>query len=196
MSILVDWEIKQEISNGGFSVDPFDEALINPASINFRLGNTFGYINLQTIDEDKKLIDNFRVFNDNIKEYWVNPRDKRTFITKNFKSSSYVLQSGEFILATTLETFHFGQNIAGVVKGRSSLGRLGLANSHQAGFIDPGFCAPITLELHNSGPHAILLEEGLQVGQLILYRVSTPDKHYGITGRYQNQEPGQGSKGV
>jgi deoxycytidine triphosphate deaminase len=73
----------------------------------------------------------------------------------------------------------------------SSLGRLGLLTHSTAGFIDPGFTGHITLELSNVANLPITLWPGMKIGQLCLFRLSTPAEHpYGSAGvgsRYQGQ---------
>jgi len=73
----------------------------------------------------------------------------------------------------------------------SSLGRLGLLTHSTAGWIDPGFSGHVTLELSNVATLPIKLWPGMKIGQLCLFRCSSPTEHpYGsdIYGsRYQNQ---------
>jgi deoxycytidine triphosphate deaminase len=73
----------------------------------------------------------------------------------------------------------------------SSLGRLGLLTHSTAGFIDPGFAGHITLELSNVANLPITLWPGMKIGQLCLFRLSTPaERPYGSQGvgsRYQGQ---------
>lgn len=73
----------------------------------------------------------------------------------------------------------------------SSLGRLGLLTHSTAGFIDPGFSGHVTLELSNVANLPIRLWPGMKVGQLCLFRLSSPAEHpYGSPvygSRYQDQ---------
>jgi deoxycytidine triphosphate deaminase len=73
----------------------------------------------------------------------------------------------------------------------SSLGRLGLLTHSTAGFIDPGFTGHITLELSNVANLPITLWPGMKIGQLCLFRLSSPaERPYGSAGvgsRYQGQ---------
>src|SRR4029079_401360 len=73
----------------------------------------------------------------------------------------------------------------------SSLGRLGLLTHSTAGFIDPAFTGHITLELSNVANLPITLWPGMKIGQLCLFRLSTPaERPYGSQGvgsRYQGQ---------
>jgi deoxycytidine triphosphate deaminase len=73
----------------------------------------------------------------------------------------------------------------------SSLGRLGLLTHSTAGWIDPGFSGHVTLELSNVATLPIKLWPGMKIGQLCLFRTSSPAEHpYGSTiygSRYQDQ---------
>lgn len=73
----------------------------------------------------------------------------------------------------------------------SSLGRLGLLTHSTAGFVDPGFSGHITLELSNVANLPITLWPGMKIGQLCLFRLSSPAAHpYGSSvygSRYQDQ---------
>ncbi len=73
----------------------------------------------------------------------------------------------------------------------SSLGRLGLLTHSTAGWIDPGFSGHVTLELSNAATLPIKLWPGMKIGQLCLFRTSSPSEHpYGSDvygSRYQDQ---------
>ena len=73
----------------------------------------------------------------------------------------------------------------------SSLGRLGLLTHSTAGFVDPGFSGHITLELSNVANLPITLWPGMKIGQLCMFRLSSPAEHpYGSAvygSRYQDQ---------
>lgn len=182
MSILVDWQIKDAIKCGDLVVDPFDESLINPCSLDFRLGDRFGKVTPTDFSYGSDLV--------------IDPTRPDSFKTSWEVSNRYVLMPGEFILAMTLEAFEFN-NCSAKVMGKSSLGRLGLENSSVAGWVDIGFKANgITLELVNHGQYPILLSKGMKIGQLLLFSSENPNKSYDKVGRYQGQAGSQGSKGV
>jgi deoxycytidine triphosphate deaminase len=73
----------------------------------------------------------------------------------------------------------------------SSLGRLGLLTHSTAGFVDPGFSGHITLELSNVANLPITLWPGMKIGQLCMFRLTSPAEHpYGSAvygSRYQDQ---------
>lgn len=180
MTILVDWEIKQLIRERTIKVDPYDESLINPASLDYRLGTTFGRVVA--------------------KSDYIDPTDKESFTTLFEESESYGLEPGGFVIAASLETISIPPYISAYALGKSSLGRLGIQSSTPfAGWIDPGFTAPsLTLEIFNASQSMILLKSGMKIGQYIFYRHRWSDRPYGSegVGRYQGQGPGTGSKGI
>ena len=83
-------------------------------------------------------------------------------------------------------------NTFSVVEGRSSLGRLGLFIQN-AGWVDPGFCGEITLELFNANRCAIELQAGRRVGQLVFARMDQAAGHP-YRGKYQGQKGATGSR--
>jgi deoxycytidine triphosphate deaminase len=87
-----------------------------------------------------------------------------------------------------------GQFLAGpafIPTHNSSLGRLGLLTHSTAGWIDPGFSGHVTLELSNVATLPIKLWPGMKIGQLCLFRCSSPAEYpYGSAmygSRYQDQ---------
>jgi dCTP deaminase len=82
-------------------------------------------------------------------------------------------------------------DLAGRLEGKSSLGRLGLLTHSTAGWIDPGFSGHVTLELSNVATLPIKLWPGMKIGQLCLFRTSSPSEFpYGSSvygSRYQGQ---------
>jgi dCTP deaminase len=90
-----------------------------------------------------------------------------------------------------METITLGTALAGRIEGKSSLGRLGLQVHSTAGFIDPGFSGTVTLELSNDNRRPIKLYPGMKIGQLCVYRLTSPAaRPYGVGAagsRYQGQ---------
>lgn len=191
MSVLTDEQIERALDFGALVVDPLDKSLINSTSLDFRLGNTFTWIDYGNETHTNAIGNSHSV---------INPLNKDSFVLHTIETNSIVLRPHEFILATTLETFDFkgysDRGISAKVMGKSSLGRLGLTNSSQAGWIDAGFRGPITLELRNDSENYLKLTAGMKIGQLVMYMSAAPKYDYKKTGRYLDQKPGQGSKGV
>src|SRR5690606_32736743 len=142
---------------------------------------------------DVRLDRQFRVFNNHLYTY-IDPRERQddlTTVVEVADGEPFVLHPGEFVLASTIETVTLGDHLAGRLEGKSSLGRLGLLVHSTAGFIDPGFSGQITLELSNVATLPITLWPGMRIGQLCLFRLSSPARYpYGSKvygSRYQGQ---------
>lgn len=148
-----------------------DKALVNPASINLRLGDSF-----------------IKPIPGNIVE--LGGEMKYMPVIKQSDGTT-IIMPGEFMLATTMEKIFVPVHCAAFVQGRSSIGRIALMVQN-AGFVDPGFVGHITLELKNDGPCAIILKPGYPVAQLVF--MSASDVSEGYNGKYQNQVEATGSR--
>lgn len=173
--ILSDHDIRDAISSGDLGIEPYDEALVQPSSVDVRL--------------DKY----FRVFN-NSRYTHIDPKREMEDLTTLVEvpdDEAFVLHPGEFVLGATFEKFTLPAHLAGRLEGKSSLGRLGLLTHSTAGFIDPGFSGYITLELSNVANLPIVLYPGMKVGQLALFQMSSPaEVPYGsgaLGSKYQGQ---------
>lgn len=174
--LLSDGDLRKELAAGRLGVDPFDEAMIQPSSIDVRLDRFF------------------RVFN-NTKYTHIDPRQQQDDLTSLVEADGdgpFVLHPGEFVLGSTFEAVELPDDLAGRLEGKSSLGRLGLLTHSTAGFIDPGFQGNITLELSNVANLPIALWPGMKIGQLCVFRLTSPAEHpYGSRqagSRYQRQQ--------
>lgn len=100
------------------------------------------------------------------------------------------LNPGDFILASTTELFDLPLDLCGEVKGKSSVGRLGIVIEN-AGHIDPGFRGNITLEVCNISGKPLSLKKFIDkpFGQIIFHQLDQPAMlSYSFTGHYQNQK--------
>lgn len=173
--LLSDRDIRSQIQSGRVAVEPFDEAMIQPSSVDVRLDKFF------------------RVF-ENHKYSVIDPSIEQAELTREViaeDDEAFILHPGEFVLASTYEVITLPDDIAGRLEGKSSLGRLGLLTHSTAGFIDPGFSGHITLELSNVANLPVKLYPGMKIGQLCLIKLSSPAEHpYGsavYASRYQGQ---------
>ncbi len=60
-----------------------------------------------------------------------------------------------------------------------------------AGFIDPGFSGHVTLELSNLATLPIKLWPGMKIGQLCMFRLTSPTEHPYGSERYGSRYQGQ-----
>jgi dCTP deaminase len=173
--ILSDRTIREQLAAGRIGLEPFDDALIQPASVDVRLDRYFRvFLNhtMPVIDVKKNL-------------------EELTRLVEIEDGNSFVLHPGEFVLGSTLERVAMPNDLVARVEGKSSLGRLGLLIHSTAGFIDPGFDGHITLELSNVANLPITLYPGMKIGQISFLTMTTPaDVPYGSSGlgsKYQGQ---------
>ncbi len=180
--LLSDRDIRSELAAGRVKVEPFEEKMVQPSSVDVRLDRFF------------------RVF-ENHKYESIDPSIEQSELTREIAVGSddfFILHPGEFVLASTYEVITLPDDIAGRLEGKSSLGRLGLLTHSTAGFIDPGFSGHITLELSNVANLPVKLFPGMKIGQLCLIKLSSPAEHpYGSAlygSRYQGQRGPTASK--
>jgi dCTP deaminase len=173
--ILSDRSIREELAAGRIQIDPFDDSMVQPSSVDVRLDRYFRvFLNhtMPVIDVKKDLEELTRL---------VDIDDERAFI----------LHPGEFVLGSTFERVAVPDDMVARIEGKSSLGRLGLLIHSTAGFIDAGFDGHITLELSNVANLPITLYPGMKIGQISFLRMTTPaDVPYGsgsLKSKYQGQ---------
>ena len=173
--VLSDRSIKSEIAAGRIVIDPYDESLVQPSSVDVRVDNKF------------------RVFH-NARYPYIDvrkPMDDLTELIEIGDEGPFVLHPGEFVLGQTLESIALPNDIVARLEGKSSLGRLGLLIHSTAGFIDPGWDGHVTLELSNVANLPITIYFGMKIGQISFVQLSEPaSAPYGSDGlgsKYQGQ---------
>jgi dCTP deaminase len=173
--VLSDGTIIEMVAAGRIVIDPWDEANVQPASVDVRLGNSF------------------RVFH-NHKATTIDLKDPPRDLTEEVSRADdepFVIHPGEFCLATTLEWVELADDIVSRVEGKSSLGRLGLIVHATAGFVDPGWKGALTLELNNLTRIPIQLWPGMFIAQLSFMQLDRPAlRPYGspeLGSHYQGQ---------
>lgn len=143
---------------------------VQPASIDVRLSDSFSIID----------------YNDYIgNRIDIDIKNKNDIKYKNYTRDKWVLQPGEFVLGSTIEKLNLPNNIAALVEGKSSLGRIGLFVQNAA-WINPGFHGQITLELFNANKIPIILQSGEYIAQIVFLEMkSFPMRRY--NGQYNEQ---------
>lgn len=165
--ILSDRDILDAIEAGDISIDPFDEARLQPASYDLHLDRFFKVYDRvsSTVIDPRKPIDNL------MEDVEIEEDDV------------FVLHPGGFALGLIAETTGVSDEYVGRLEGKSSIGRLGLIIHTTAGFLDPGNCLQLTLELHNTAELPIILCPGMPIGQIAFERLSSAAKNpYGAKG--------------
>jgi dCTP deaminase len=163
MAVLSDWEIRLKC-DGSQMVWPFAPELLNPASLDVRLGD---HLMIESIES---------------------PDLKRLDISSRTQDDPYLLLPGEFCLAETLERFDLPEDVSAQFVLKSSRAREGL-NHLLAGWCDPGWHgSKLTLELKNERKHHPLpLYPGLKIGQMVFHEMSSvPAQSYALVGHYND----------
>jgi dCTP deaminase len=180
MSVLPDIAIRNKARSDRL-IEPYHEGQLQPASYDVRLGSEL----LVPFSISKDPIDLREPVPDDIYE-------------RIDMSMGYVLRPREFVLGVTEERVNIPNGIVGRIEGKSSIGRLGLTAHVTAGYLDPGFCGRVTLEIVNLFPRQIRLRPGVFIAQLGFEYMAGPSKRpYGSPGlqsRYQGADDVQGSR--
>ena len=149
--ILVDWQILDRIERGHIKIQPYDKSLVQPNSLDIRLGNHFVWYK-----SSDRIID---------------PHDKMSVTSgvEETEADEFVIRPGAFVLARTLECIGLPDNIVATIEGKSSIARLGVTLHQTGGWIDAGFRGTITLEMCNVNSRPVKVYAGMPIGQLVFY---------------------------
>ncbi len=152
---MTDIEIREAIKAGEIELDPLDEASLQPASYDLRVGNKA--IITRRVDVDK--------LRDRIKD------DEPVPEIDVSKTGSITIPAGSFALVVTRERVNLSSHFAGHLGLRSYFGRKGLLLL--AGLqVDPGFNGYLVLGLANVSPRSIVLSYEDPIATLELLRLS------------------------
>jgi dCTP deaminase len=158
--ILVDWQLLDRISRGFIRIEPYDPALVQPNSVDIRLGNHFVWYK-----PGKTVIDPYN-------------QESVTSDVEEIHADSFVLNPGQFVLAETLECIGLPDNIVATIEGKSSIARLGVTLHQTGGWIDAGFRGSITLEMANVNSRPVKVYAGMPIGQLVFYTTERAENPY------------------
>src|SRR3954454_20333764 len=123
-SVLSDGTIRRLVDEGRIVINPWEPSLVQPASIDLRLG------------------DSFRVFHNHraaVIDLRDGPPKGLTEEVTATPEDGFVIHPGEFCLGRTEEWVELPGGGVARIDGKSSLGGLGLFVHATAGFIDPGW---------------------------------------------------------
>jgi len=174
-SALSDGTIRRLVEEGRIAIDPWDPQLVQPSSVDLRLGDSF------------RVFHNHRVTAIDLRKVPTNLTEEVTVAP----DEAFVIHPGEFCLGRTLEWVELPDDVVARVEGKSSVGRLGLIVHATAGFVDPGWKGTLTLELNNLTRVPIKLYAGLLIAQLSFMALDRPaERPYGspeLGSHYQGQ---------
>lgn len=156
--ILTGQQLIQEVKSGAIHIVPFSRTQVNPNSYNFRLGDQL------VVYQDKEL---------DVK------KDNPTS-TITIPSEGLVLRPDTLYLGHTVETMGSNQYVP-IIRGRSSVGRMGIFVNITADLIDIGSINQWTLQIHVVQPVRVYAE--MLIGQVTFWKVKGDVELY--AGKYQ-----------
>lgn len=187
MAILPDHELKSLVEKGSIYVkkgpDINSELQVGPASIDLRLGYSFGVLDTR----------NTRFIDTRNMDLYQNVTEEKTATAED----GIVIHPGEFVLGATLETVNVPANLVARIEGRSSYARLGIIPHAAAGYLDPGFEGQVTLEIQNLGNVPVTMYPEDRVCQVAFETLTSPaETPYGDKkdSKYMGQEGATGSR--
>jgi dCTP deaminase len=189
--IIVDLTIKDLIEKGLISLP--DPSLINPASLDFKLGDVV------LVEQHPAILWLKRIHFWLLKAHGISgkapERWQQVDIAERTESNPYWLFPGAFILGIADQALHTPATLVGLIVLKSSRAREGY--NHPPTLIDPGYCGAPTLEISNTSRwYRLPLYPGLRFGQYVFIKTTeAPSVLYGEVGRYQNAVTVEPSKG-
>jgi dCTP deaminase len=177
--LLADTDIKKALKSGEIKLTPAPdlEEQLGSVSLDLRLGKKFAVFNHASIP-----------YIDPFKKELTEGLMKRVEITDQEK---FIIQPGEFVLATTIEDVQVSDHLVARLEGRSSLGRLGIVVHSTASVFDPGWRGKVVMELGNLGKMPVALHPGMRICALTFEKVTqaveTP-YHQKASAKYKDQQ--------
>jgi|SaaInlLV_10m_DNA_2_1039722.scaffolds.fasta_scaffold00046_17 dCTP deaminase len=165
--ILSGKKIYQKVTEKKIIISPFSPSQINPNSYNFRLGNIL------------------KVYKDKV----IDPKKDNTTTTIEIPPDGYRLDPSRIYLGHTKEVMGSNHYVP-IIRGRSSIGRIGLFIHITADLIDIGSINQWTLQMHCVQP--VLIYPGMMIGQVTFWKVKGEIVLY--NGKYQGSRGPMSSK--
>jgi len=160
--VLSDRDIRKALEEGRIKIDPFPdyEKQLGSISVDFRLGHTF------------------MVFEHSRFSY-IDPRHPASIgdamrTIEVGDDEPFIMQPGDFALASTIESLELPDDLLGRLEGRSSIARLGITVHSTAAVFEPGWVGTATMELSNLGRMAVALYPGMRICAFSFETLSSP----------------------
>lgn len=191
--ILSGPRIREEVRDGNISITPFSDDLVNPASVDLRLGDTVGVyrlwayrpepypLNAPSIrSRDEEFCRGILYPN---KDRFIDTRNEKDYELETFKivDKGLILKPGILYLMHTVERVCTTKFVP-VLDGKSSIGRLGVVIHLTAGYGDPGFDGQYTLEV--SVIHSVRVYAGMRFCQMRFHALAGDVEDYRKRGHY------------
>lgn len=156
--ILTGEKIIKEVDEGRIYIEPFELEQVNPNSYNFTLGNKILVYTDKILDVKKK-------------------NKTKTIV---IPPEGTVLEPSKIYLGHTQEVMGSNHYVP-IIRGRSSVGRLGIFINITADLIDIGSINQWTLQIHVVQP--VKVYPGMHIGQVTFWEVDGDITLY--SGKYQ-----------
>ncbi len=160
--ILSDRDIIEALNTGRIKIDPAPDLAVQlgSVSVDFRLGRTF------------------MVF-EHSRHSYIDPRQPQSIgdamrTIEVAEDEPFIMQPGDFALASTVESLELPTDLLGRLEGRSSIARLGITVHSTAAVFEPGWIGTATMELSNLGRMAVALYPGMRICAFSFETVSSP----------------------
>ncbi len=160
--ILSDRDIRRALEDGRIRIDPAPDLAVQlgSVSVDFRLGTTF------------------MVF-EHSRHSFIDPRQPQSIgeamrTIEVAADEPFIMQPGDFALASTIETLELADDLLGRLEGRSSIARLGITVHSTAAVFEPGWVGTATMELSNLGRMAVALYPEMRICAFSFEEVSSP----------------------
>ncbi|MEZ4500446.1 MAG: dCTP deaminase [Thermomicrobiales bacterium] len=160
--VLSDRDIVEALESGRIRIDPAPDLTVQlgSVSVDFRLGTTF------------------MVF-EHSRFSFIDPRHPQSIgdamrTIEVAEDEPFIMQPGDFALASTIECLELPDDLLGRLEGRSSIARLGITVHSTAAVFEPGWIGTATMELSNLGRMAVALYPGMRICAFSFETVSSP----------------------
>lgn len=171
MSMLSGPEILRQMQLGNIVIDPFDKRLLNPNSVNLRMGDELLIYKLPP----KPLRTGGEIGEYDYLDMKIEPEIERFKIPPE----GVVLIPNQLYIGHTLE-YTETRGFVPCIEGRSSVARLGMCVHITAGFGDEGFCGQWTTEI--TVVHALRVYAGVPICQISY--ATLEGEHLSYRGKY------------
>ncbi len=185
--ILATSAILEAIEAGDIVITPYDQSLVNGASVDVRLGDSYG-VYPRWVQEHSDPTDRQLAFPFYRVDKVLDARKEPLFRVYEIPDDGIVIQPGILYLMHTHEVVRTDK-YEPVLDGKSSIGRLGLFVHVTAAYGDPFFEGQYTLEVMSI--HPVRIYKGMRIGQMRFHTLIGEPKNYQQTGNYV----GEASKG-
>ena len=171
--VLSDRTISRLLEEGRIGIDPYDEALLQPSSVDVRVDRYF------------------RVFHNAATRSSTSGSAGGAHRARRDRGrAAFILHPGEFVLGSTLERIKLPDDLVARLEGKSWPRAARAPDPLDGGFIDPGWDGHVTLELSNVANLPITIY-GMRSGRSRSSRKSPSRRRRrtarASSGRYQGQ---------